>query len=522
MRIPGFDFELPTELGKVRESYTHLQSKRSVACIGLGIPGGHLGHQQSEENRLLKIINEQAGRLLDTFVKNGVRVICLEGMEGRDGHIDAMGPSIAAVLRSHSVAPFGVDNLTLERQMMKVLNSVAASRTQYQRLFLTFSRVILSSISQHTSSMMVRFITLREQRDQNQVSLYEVSSELNQLSQALNIRVPTDIRRALIALSRLNEIDEKAANQEQNELLERLKKNAEVGVFDPEMMTTFRRAALEAGNSDKLNERFRVEFSPVRLKEYELRALNYARAHVGLELGGWIPQSVDDLQVWQSASSSRRARFIASEESHAMFESVENLEKFYNVAHMLGVDMQAYPQLCKYAEHAHMLLEFGGRNFLERVLQIIEQAWDFFEKHIPKTLGEKRLMTTMTRYRLLRKLSLLQLTPTEYDHLIEDLDDCSLSKVIETLTHLGISVDTAVMHEVAQFDQRRDFLLSFYDNARQRANSMALRTLERMDKVQANQAVLICLGFHLPTIKSVWSGQPVSYSILLPHQSGSQ
>jgi len=551
MRIPGFDIEFPTNPGKVLGSYTHPQSKRSVACIGLAVQGAHLGNQQREDHRFFKMLDEQAGKLLDTFVSNGVRVICLDHMEGYGNGIAAIASPIAAVLRRHSVTPFGVDNLALVRKMSEVINYATMSSSQYQRLFLTFSRIVLPLISQHTSPMIARFITLREGYDQERIGYCEVSSELNQLSQALNIRVPKDIRRVLIALAGQCEMDEKVVNQEQSELLERLKKNAEAGVFDPEMMTTYRRAALEASGSDELHERsqidlsrawlrntdrrlldyartrlgdasslyegFQVDFSPVRLKGFELRALDYARTRLGLELvvERFISSS-DDEHASQSASLSRQARYEGSEVSLNLFRSVEHLETIYNLAHLLGIDMQAYPQLSRYSEFAHMLLEFGGQDFQMQVLQTVEQAWVFFEKHIPKTSQERHLMMAMRRYRLLRKLSLLRLTPYEYDDLIENLDDCSLSKVVETLSHLGIGFDMAAMPEIAQFDQRRDFLRSFYDNTRQRASSMALRTLEHMDTVQANQAVLICLGFHLPTIMSIWSGQPISYSIIVP------
>lgn len=521
MHIPGFDIEFPDDMGKVVENHANSKSKRSVACIATGIRGGHLGNQP-ETDRLIKIIDEQAGSLLDIFVRNGVRVICLESMEGRDGRIDAMGPSITAVLRNRSIDPFGVDNLALECKMFDVLNHVAASSTQYKLLFLTFSRILLQVISQHASTMMAQFITLRERYSQGQANLYEVGSELYQFSKALKIHVPNDALRALIALSCLYEFNDKDANQEQIELLERLKKNAEAGVFDPEMMTTFKRTALEVSSRDELNEYFQVDFSPVRLKGYELRALNYSRALLGL---GGLPiafsGSIDDSQVWQSAYHARQARYAGSKESLEMFQSVEQFERMYNIAHILGIDIQSYPQLCRYAESSHMLLEFGGRDYLAQVLQTIEQTWSFFEIHIPQTQQDRHLMRLMICFRLLRKLSLLQLVPSEYDYLIEHMDDSSLGKMVETLSNLGIRVDRETMREVTQFDQKRDFILSFYDNARQRANSMAIRTLEHMDKVNANQAVLICLGFHLPTIKSVWSGQNVSYSIILPFKSES-
>jgi hypothetical protein len=151
----------------------------------------------------------------------------------------------------------------------------------------------------------------------------------------------------------------------------------------------------------------------------------------------------------------------------------------------------------------------------------VPKAFAYFEAEAFRSSDERHVMSCLTRWALLKKLVSLQLSPELYDQLVEVVDDAFLALILNSLQSHGVKVAPEVWADARRFDERRDFFISFYDSARKRASGMALGTLQQMDQLRVDKALLICLGFHRATVKATLESEQVPFWILYPIKRGS-
>jgi hypothetical protein len=113
----------------------------------------------------------------------------------------------------------------------------------------------------------------------------------------------------------------------------------------------------------------------------------------------------------------------------------------------------------------------------------------------------------------------LEITPVEYSDLSAELPDYRLGDVLAEVEGAGVPIDASVKAAAAEFDSVRGRLLSFYDRARQRARQMASRAVD-FARADGGQALLVCLGFHQPTVQAAWRAERITHLIVMPDVSG--
>ncbi len=191
------------------------------------------------------------------------------------------------------------------------------------------------------------------------------------------------------------------------------------------------------------------------------------------------------------------------------------------MAQILGIGLNAYPNFCKFIESRQVLRSIPSDDPYQVLSDATPKAFAYFEAEAFRGSDERQVLSYLTRWALLKKLVSLQLSPELYDQLVAEMDDTFLAVILESLQSAGVTVAPEVLAAAQRFDERRDFFISFYDSARKRASGMALGTLQQMDQLNVDKALLICLGFHRPTIKATLESEAVPFWILYPITRGS-
>lgn len=509
--IPIFKVEIPDGFATVMDSNYEpdITSGRAVVCLTAVMNDG----SPFGEN-LARLADERLAQTLDIFIKGGVSLVCVEAMEGTRGRPDAMGVKVHERLRTGDARVVGVDNLDLESVMTRVWAEAQMSTTRYDGLFADVLGCIERRASQLAGPSLGNFLRLRHEYEAGRISVGVLLKDLFELEEATGCYLPADIKKPLIAIRREAEMDAQTANAEQQELIARLKQNASEGVLDPERVTTFRKK-LESGVAPSQSELMTYEYaSPTPPEEYsrlplaphEAAALAYFRLRLGIDPGNLV-LSLSGLEL--EAYQSRHAK------------EKDDPRESCDMAQILGIGLNAYPNFCKFIESRQALRSIEANDPYQVLLDAAPKAFAYFEAKAFRGGDERQVMSCLTRWGLLKKLASIQLSPELYDLLVETVDDAFLAVILNSLQSAGVTVAAEVLASARRFDERRDFFFSFYDSARKRASGMALGTLQQMDQLSVDKALLICLGFHRPTVKTTLESEQIPFWILYPITRGS-
>jgi hypothetical protein len=510
MFIPIFKVDIPDRYATVMESNYEpdVTSGRAVVCLTAVMNDG----SPFGEN-LARLADERLAQTLDIFIKGGVSLVCVESMEGNRGRPDAMGAKVHERLRRGDVSVVGVDNLELESVMTRVWAEAQMSPMRYDGLFADVLACIEQRAAKLPTPSLNKFLQLRREYEGGG-SVGVLLKDLFEIEEETRCYLPVDIKKPLIAIRREAEMDAVTANAEQQELIARLKESASKGVLDPERVTTFRKN-LESGIAPSRAELTTYEFanptppqeySSVPLAPHEAAALAYFRLRLGIDPGNLVLSlSGSELEAYQSRHAKEK----------------DDPRESCDMAQILGIGLNAYSNFCKFIESRQALRSIPADDPYQVLSNATPKAFAYFEAEAFRGSEERQVMSCLTRWTLLKKLVSLQLSPELYDQLVEVLDDAFLTNMLELLQSAGVMVAPELLASARRFDERRDFFISFYDSARQRASGMALGTLQQMDQLSVGKALLICLGFHRPTVEATLKSEQIPFWILYPITRGS-
>lgn len=508
--IPIFKVEVPDRYATVKDSYydPDVTSGRGVVCLTAVMNDG----SPFGEN-LARLADERLTQTLEIFIKEGVSLVCVEAMEGTRGQPDAMGTKVHERLSKGDVRVVGVDNLELESVMMRVAAEAKMSTTRYDGLFADVLGCIERRASQLATPSLGKFLRLRHDYEGG-ISIGTLLKDLFELEEETRCYLPADIKKPLIAIRREAEMNAATANAEQQELIARLKETASKGVIDPERVTTFRKK-LESGMPPSQSELTTYEFanptppreySSVPLAPHEAAALAYFRLRLGIDPGSLVLSlSGSELEAYQSRHAKEK----------------DDPRESCDMAQILGIGLNSYPNFCKFIESRQTLRSIEADDPYQVLSDAAPRAFAYFEAEAFRGTDERQVMSCLTRWALLKKLASLQLSIELYDQLVETVDDAFLAVILDSLSSAGITVGPEVLAAARRFDERRDFFISFYESARKRASGMALGTLQQMDQLSVDKALLICLGFHRSTVKATLESEQIPFWILYPITRGS-
>ena len=231
----------------------------------------------------------------------------------------------------------------------------------------------------------------------------------------------------------------------------------------------------------------------------------------GIPFGG-LAFTMEEIQEYQA----RQQAAGSNEEAQRIYTQVECLNRVFSIARLAGIDLGDFPGLLACAEQANLLQPLADRNYVENLFVAIDLAGDLIEESVCLTPEEKILALLLKRWRSLYRLALVEMTPSQYDTLVADLEHCRLGAILEELPRGGHPVDQALFLAAQNFDNKREVYRQFYRNARQRARGMAEAVLQQAQSLEVDKVLLLSLGFHVPTFKRIWEGHDCGYVFFHP------
>jgi hypothetical protein len=509
MKAPGFGIELPDGCGTVVDYRTEPQSRVAVACLvtAFADPGGLVDAGR---------IDAAYARLLEAFcTKGGVRVVGAEDMEGTQGAPGVLGPKAAEAVRRAGARLVGVDSLGLAAEMRAVQQESVRLAGHHRDLFAAVEACFRDAAGRRPAGPFRDFLGLLLAKDSDGLPLSRAAGGLLALEGRLDAPLPPDAKRTLLAFAHGAELDAAAAEAERQELLRRVERHAGLGLLHPDLAARFR-AKPRGADAAAGPKRVRTEAGTLTLSAAELDALRVAHDVVdNLKMG-----AVEATQmVWTGQQNVRAARHGFNRTSDLIDSASLGLPPLLHVARVLGIDLDCYPNLRRYVQQSELLVPALGPQFTEKAQAAVEKAWAHVEQRVCRAPEERGLVEALRRARLLLRLALLEVTPDAYDELTDLADECSLASVLDALAAAGARVDPGMTQAARVLDGRRDRFPRFYECAQARARGMAERTADLAGE-NGGRAVLICLGFHQPTVRAVWRARRLSYLFTFPPVGG--
>lgn len=196
--------------------------------------------------------------------------------------------------------------------------------------------------------------------------------------------------------------------------------------------------------------------------------------------------------------------------------SAEVISRFLELAVVLGIDIEKYPQLQShvYAINLHFRSAQRGDQVLQKTLI---EAMERIERAVLDKLAasaEERTLLGLDRpMRFLEELGRFHLV---YDAgLRRTIVTLDLPEICRTLDRLGAPVAGGPGEAVA-IDTQLSAVRELYDRTIVRGKDLASRLVAEMARLEASRAILCCDGYLKDTVAPWLRANHVSYSLLVP------
>ncbi|MBI3313451.1 MAG: hypothetical protein HYZ83_04400, partial [Candidatus Omnitrophica bacterium] len=177
-------------------------------------------------------------------------------------------------------------------------------------------------------------------------------------------------------------------------------------------------------------------------------------------------------------------------------------------------DYQPYPNVQRFM--GHLILQSEIKE--DRLAEETEQLTDKIAQKLAKTKEEKNILSLFNDYKLLKKLFALELTPKDYETILERRKDLAAGKIIKRF--LDLNHDRRVKN--VQFVHVGDInilfkkAMRFYRGTKERDRWMLQNILDRLKGNKARKAVVITGGFHAGPFKNFFQKQGFNYALIAP------
>jgi hypothetical protein len=335
----------------------------------------------------------------------------------------------------------------------------------------------------------------------------------------------------LVSNTRDVEDDQDIVNAEWQELGVRIDRRIENQLLDPSMIRRFRRRLRGSRRAVDKPIETNTGYGPLILSAAQVEALRICHDAVEALRSGGVRQSMGELMANGDEAQVRASGDDGT--SNQILYYADSLSYLFELALILGIDTYCYPALHRAHQRYQTLREFAGKGFTSRVHSTYERAQWYAERILARRPEQREFLDLVRVLDRLDKLAGLELVPEEYDELVAEFEDYTLARLLKYLGYVGntqspggqwnvrhVAGKGSVMPDdiamkVAEFDDRREYFLSFYDLARRRARHMAMRTIE-LAAEKDGRALLICLGFLQPTVRESWLARGASFVFLKP------
>ena len=286
----------------------------------------------------------------------------------------------------------------------------------------------------------------------------------------------------------------------------------------------FSKEELNLDLADVLNQREwpqLVRFSKLREIEKQIDAKEVDREKEKLTL--WLQSKKMDKEFIQGIET------FESEKEPRKF-----LEKFYEKAEPAGFRFKDYPGFSLFLAFAALRREIEAKELFDEIERLTRQTL----QRLVQTEEEKKLVSLLGDYLLLKKLFSLELVREEFDKIQKEKNRFLPSQYVQRILSIPSSVIASERSERSNLELRllRPFgarndassdldtlfrkALSFYEGTGARDEALIQNTLQRMRKEKETRAVLVTGGFHSQDLLSRLKSRGIAYVEVSPRISG--
>jgi len=139
------------------------------------------------------------------------------------------------------------------------------------------------------------------------------------------------------------------------------------------------------------------------------------------------------------------------------------------------------------------------------------------QARLAKTDVEEKLVLLMAQYRLLKKLFRLEVTPSDYDAIVDSsLKPSGITKRLLTVNE-GERVRHGEFKHMEAIDELFEKALAFYEGVKARDGFMLRRVEEQLQATGAEKAIIITGGFHKEPFEEHFRANGYNYALITPN-----
>ncbi len=457
------------------------------------------------------------GRALEALLNGGIKLVCLDGVSGTGAVLAKMHPHVAdALRRARSRHPDiriqGVDDPDLVAGMRRAEAAAEGDWPENEKVLTSCESLLLDLVRQRSRPDAATFLLSTHDYHSCGGRLGEYAKALLSLESRLRMTLPSDSRRILLAAERSYSFSANDIEAERKELTQRLKANLSNAVFHRPAVENIRVASRHSESSTRGHKIIQTRRGCLNLSEKDQQALATIQDFLAAGSYGGMSYTFDEMQVRQA----RNQAFGSNQEAERIDLQVQIMDRLFSIARLAAIDLADYPCLLACAGQSMLLHPLADRNYVENLLGSLALAEEAVEGKVCIEEQETILASLLKRWRILDSLARVKMTPSVYEELVSDLDECRLRAIVEAITRFGAPRDSASMSAAEHFDARRKEYRQFYLNARQRARSMAEAVLQTAQSQRVDKVLFLSLGFLAPTFTNNWAATDCGYVVFHP------
>lgn len=219
-----------------------------------------------------------------------------------------------------------------------------------------------------------------------------------------------------------------------------------------------------------------------------------------------IPQDIREKVSTLLNTQVSRSR-LSDPETRVFFEQmVSALPQNFNY--------EAFPNVKLFIGHLILQSEMRGELLMKEEKRLAVRITD----KLAKTKEEKELAGLLADYRLLKKLFALELTPENYDSILQRGADITPSKVAKRFAGINKKklVKNVKFGHLAEIDGLFSKALEFYRLVKKRDAEMIFNVAEKIRGMKTGKVAVITGGFHSSPFQDYFSQNDFSYALVSP------
>jgi len=178
---------------------------------------------------------------------------------------------------------------------------------------------------------------------------------------------------------------------------------------------------------------------------------------------------------------------------------------------------KAFPNVCLFIGHLILQSELKA----ERLIEETETLSDQIQKKLAEEGEAEKVLGLLRDHRLLKRLFALELTPRDYEKVVERGEDLRPDRITKRFLELNREkrVKNLKFNHTKEIQTLFEKALEFYAGAKERDRSLTENLVKKMEELGAAKAVVVTGGFHAEPFKKFFQERSFNYALVSPRMT---